>query len=281
MYQQQARSLRLWQELSEVHLPIELTQSLLAVEERLHESPAERKIAAFDLDNTLLLGDIGEAVFASLKLRGHARDLTWDSYRRLLNSDRPSAYCAAVKAMEGLTVHLLQKVTLDVLSRENEYIELDHSYIPVPRANPVMTLVVEHLRATGYRVCVISASNDVSARIAAWKLFNIPPFNVFGIRQALRDGVFTDELTAPIPIGGGKVEVYRRFLGEVDPIITGGDSMLDVPMLRMTDPRGFSIWVGEEAQSLDIVRQQIGAGRTVHFLQRPLPSQFNEEGPES
>ncbi len=277
MVQQALDSPRLWHELSDARIPEDLSQSLLTLDQYLQASAVERKIAVFDLDNTLLLGDIGDAVFASLKLRGHLRDLTWDSYRKLLASDRATAYGAVVKAMAGLTEHQIQKVTLDTLSQDNEYLELEHSYIPIPRANPVMSRIVDHLRATCYQVCVISASNEISARLAAWKLLGIPPFCVFGIRQVVRDRKLTDELITPIPVGAGKVEVYRQYRGEVDPFITAGDSMLDVPMMNLVDPVGFSIWVGEDKNGFDIARRKLGRAHTVHFLQRLDPSQFDEE----
>ncbi len=263
---------RLWREVLGALIPEDLANALLTTEQRLQESSIGRKIAVFDLDNTLLLGDIGEAVFAALQLRGHAHHFTWNSYRRQLNSDRAAAYCSLVKATEGLTEHLVQSVTLDVLTQDEEYIELDHSYVRVPQPHPVMASVVQHLRATGFQIYVISASNQLSARIAAWRFFNIPPFCVFGIRQTTQGRTLTDKLIGPIPIGAGKVEVYRQFAGDVDPVITAGDSMLDMAMLSMTDPRGFVIWVGEDTQSLDVARNQIGRDREVHFVRRPLPS---------
>jgi phosphoserine phosphatase len=267
-------------ELSDARIPEELSHSLLALEQRLQESPVERKIAVFDLDNTLLLGDIGDAVFASLIVKGHLPDARWNSYRRLLNSHRDAAYRSVVRAMAGLSGHQIQRITLDLLSGDEEYLELDHSYIPVPRAHPVMASIVQHLRATGYQVYVISASNELSARIAAWKLFGIPPFCVFGTRQAVRDRVLTDELLDPIPIGAGKVEVYRQFIGEIDPLVSGGDSLLDIPMMRLTDPRGFAVWVGEDRKSHEVARQHLGSDRTLQFLQRPVVLQFDEEGPD-
>jgi phosphoserine phosphatase len=258
-------------------LPSDLSQSLLAVEEQLTKSKIEKKIAVFDLDNTLLVGDIGEAVFAGLKLQGYIPGFSWQSYRKLLSTSRPEAYQSIVTAMSGLSERSIHKVTLDVISKRESYLELEKSYIQVPFAHPVMLHVVARLRTLGYQICVISASNEISARMVAWKLFNIPPFFVYGIRQRLQNGILTNDLLQPIPIGSGKVEVYRKFMGSADPLITAGDSVLDVPMLQMTDPRGLSILVGEERIGYELIQRKTGGAQKFCFLPRPPQLQFDEE----
>lgn len=280
MYQQYSAPRTKYRRSPDEQLPNEINESLLSLEEQWSKSKAGRKIAAFDLDNTLLIGDIGEAVFAALKMQGYIPGFGWESYRKLLATNRGEAYCSIVRALSGLTERTIHKVTLDVLTRSEDYIELDWSFIRVPRAHPLMLILVNQLRSLGYQICVISASNEISARIAAWRLFNIPPFYVYGIRQGMQQGVLTSELISPMPIGEGKVEVFRRFFGEADPAITAGDSSLDIPLLQMTDPRGFSMWVGEEKVGLDIVRQKVGASRKVCFLARPPVSQIDEDGPD-
>jgi len=261
-------------------LPEDLLHSVFETEKVLTQSGIAKKIAVFDLDNTLLVGDIGEAVFAALKLQGHLPGLAWEKYRRLLNSSKVDAYCGVVAAMSGLAERTVHRVTLDVLARKDRYLELEKSFVPVPIAHPTMVRFVSYLRMIGYQVHVISASNEISARLAAWHFFEIPPFNVFGIRQRQRRGTLTDELLEPIPIGEGKVEVYRKYIGVVDPLITGGDSPLDVPMLQLTDPRGFSLWVGEDKAGYEIVRQKMIGARNLHFLQRSVRSEIDEESPD-
>ena len=269
---------RRFREAYDGRLPADLSQSLLAVEEQLAKSTIEKKIAVFDLDNTLLVGDIGEAVFAGLKLQGYIPGFSWESYRKLLSTNRLEAYRRIVAGMSGLSERSIHKVTLDVLSKRESYVELEKSYIQVPFAHPVMLHVVGQLRSLGYQICVISASNEISARMVAWKLFNIPPFYVYGIRQQLQNGILTDDLLEPIPIDSGKVEVYRKFMGSVDPVITAGDSVLDIPMLQMTDPRGLSIWVGEERTGYELIRHRTGGAHKFCFLPRPAQLQFDEEG---
>ncbi len=80
-------------------IPHELLFRIEKIEDSLRRmdiTPNER-IAVFDLDNTLLFGDIGEAIFAQLKideqeafqLTNRERiPLSWTEYHRLLYSGR-------------------------------------------------------------------------------------------------------------------------------------------------------------------------------------------------
>jgi phosphoserine phosphatase len=258
-------------------LPADLLDSIFEIEKLLAHSETIKKIAAFDLDNTLLVGDIGEAVFVALKLRGYLPGFSWEKYRRLLSSSKIDAYCSVVSAMSGLSERNVHRVTLGVLSRRDRYLEVEKSLIPVPYAHPVMVPFVSYLRLIGYQIHVISASNEISARLAAWHYFEISPSNVSGIRQRHHRGTLTDELLEPVPVGDGKVSAYRKFIGTTDPIITGGDSPLDVPMLELTDPRGLCLWVGEDKVTYEIIRRKMDGTDRLHFLQRPTGSEFDEE----
>jgi phosphoserine phosphatase len=257
-------------------IPESLVSALTHVEQHAR---SKKRIAVFDLDNTLLVGDIGEAVFVKLKLQGYVPEYRWEDYRRTLKANRQEAYAGLVRAMGGLTERIVQRATLELLSRGERYLELDRSFIPVPYPHPLMQHLVIRLRDSGYRVYVISASNEISARLVVWKMFGIPPFNVFAIRQHSQSGVLTDQLVEPIPIDEGKVEVFRKYIGETNPLITAGDSYLDIPLLRLTDPAGLTIWVGEEKMGYEAVRQRVAAGQRFFFMQRSPQSQFNENSP--
>jgi phosphoserine phosphatase len=259
--------------------PSEIPESLVNTLSDIEQyARSMKKIAVFDLDNTLLVGDIGEAVFAKLKLQGYMPEYRWEDYRRTLNSNRREAYTGVVRAMSGLSERLVQRATLELFSRREGYLELDRSFIPVPYPHPLMQHLVARLRDSGYQVYVISASNEISARLAVWKLFGIPPSNVFAIRQHSQFGVLTDQLVEPIPINEGKVEVFRKYIGETNPLITAGDSYLDIPMLRLTDPAGLTIWVGEEKVAYEAAQHRVGAGRRFFFVQRSPQSQINKDG---
>jgi phosphoserine phosphatase len=277
VYQQHSNPSRKLRDVATGHLPEDFVQSIREVEKRVANKAIDKKIAAFDLDNTLLVGDIGEAVFAALRLQGHIPGFGWKSYRRLLATRPEEAYRTVVTAMSGLSERLIQRSTLDVSARRDDYLELENSFIQIPYANPVMLLVVNHLRALGYQICVITASNEISARIVAWKYFSIPPFYVYGIRQAIHNGDLTSELIPPLPMREGKVDVYKKFMGGTAPLVTASDSFLDIPLLQMTDPRGLSLWVGEEKVGYELARQKVAGRQDFCFLTRPAQLQLDEK----
>ena len=265
------------QGLFETPLPPDILQAVEDLE-RDHQSEwLARKIAVFDLDNTLLVGDIGDAVFASLLQQGSIRIVSWSEYRGLLETNPIEALTSVVTSMSGLTEAHVQRTTLALLSRGGTYLEWDRASIPIPYAHPAMRQLVSLLRRHGYQVHVISASNEISARLAAWRLFGIPPFNVFGLRQRIEQGKLTGKILDPVPFDGGKEKVYREFIGNKAPIISAGDSFFDIPLLRMTDPRGFSIWVGEEKREFEFAQRRIDVGSRFLFLQRRSGLEIDEQ----
>ena len=66
----------------------------------------------------------------------------------------------------------------------------------------------------------------------------------------------------------GKVDAYRKFIGTEPPLITGGDSISDIPMLNLTHSRGLVIWVGENEDDFESVKQQLHFPGTAFFLKR-------------
>ena len=277
MYQQLSSPLRRSRDTAAGQLPEDIVRSIRDVEIRIADAGVEKKIAAFDLDNTLLVGDIGEAVFAALRLQGQIPGFAWKSYRRLLNTNPPEAYRTVVTSMSGLSERLVQRSTLDVLARRDEYLQLENSFILIPYANPVMVQLINQLRTLGYQICVITASNEIAARIVAWKYFSIPPFYVYGMRQKIHKGDLTGDLVPPLPVGAGKADVYRKFMGGTMPLVTASDSLLDAPLLKLTDPRGLSLWVGEEKIGFEAVRWNVGGTQSFGFVTRPSPLPFDEK----
>jgi phosphoserine phosphatase len=236
-----------------------------------------RKIAAFDLDNTLLIGDIGEAVFAHLIADGYDLPISWSDYRKLIVTTRREAYEIIVKAMNGLSVGTVVKATHKVLFSSSADIQVPGGSVATPYAHPVMFSFVHYLRRLKYDVYILTASNEISARIATSQLFGIPESNVFGVRSRIDHDLFTDQLVSPPPIEDGKVEVYHRSIGRAAPFITAGDSSLDIPLLRLTDPMGLSIWVGEDRIGFQVAKSQLSIKQRIYFLPRIEKLHLEEE----
>ncbi|HLP16576.1 MAG TPA: HAD family hydrolase, partial [Bacteroidota bacterium] len=229
-----------------------LARALDRMEDRLlHLGTSGPKTAVFDLDNTLLLGDIGDAVFVRLLLEHHDIDFSWAQYHELRRIDQPSAFQHVVSAMQGLLRETIEKATLSMLAPHATDLRIDGDLIPVPRPHPVMRAFIRLLHWRGYRTLVVSASNQISVRIVARECFGIPETDAFGITPVCTpDGQLTGRLHLPLPVGNGKVDVIRNVLGTTAPLIAAGDSVLDLPMLRLCHSNGLVIWAGTDAAEM-------------------------------
>ncbi|MGA3244927.1 MAG: haloacid dehalogenase-like hydrolase [Bacteroidota bacterium] len=226
---------------------------------------AIERVAAFDLDGTLLTGDIGDAVFAYLILEGRRLTLTWREYQHLVRTHRSKAYRAVVEAMAGLEIKTVVQATSAVINLAKDYITLGSDRVRIPKPRPLLSQFVSLLHEFHYQVFVISASNHISVQHVAQTWFNIPPSHAFGIQGRIREGRLTSELVTPVPVGPGKAEVFKLVSGSALPLITGTDSALDIPLLRLTHPGGFSLWVGENHRDYNVVLENAKAGQKFVF----------------
>jgi phosphoserine phosphatase len=246
-----------------------LKQQVLDLEERIHLSsnPTIGRIAAFDLDGTLLMGDIGDAVFAYLTFENQNLRLSWGEYQHLLRTHKSKAYRAVVEAMAGLDVEIIIQATSAVMNSGKEYLVHRSDAVRIPRPRPLLSQFVSLLQELHYQVFVISASNHISVQHIAQRWFNIPPSHAFGIQGRVREGRITSELIEPVPIGSGKAELFRRVSGSAIPLITGTDSRLDLPLLQLTHPQGLSLWVGDDHIDFDVVTENARAGHRFFFVE--------------
>ncbi|MCK4941965.1 MAG: HAD family hydrolase [Candidatus Aminicenantes bacterium] len=235
------------------------------------------KTAVFDLDDTLLEGDIGDAVFAQLKRDESRRYLTvqqkplpldWREYRNLIETGKKQeAYLRVVTCMAGVPLDVLSETTRKILRSPHRYIEIEGETVPIPRINPTMFGLIQLLRKLKYRIMVISASNHFSVRLVAGELLQIPRSQAFGIRPLLkyikpeptqeRIAVLTGILQKPIPWARGKAEVYARHAGQVPPLITGGDSETDIFLLNLSHPLGLAIWAGKDQNRIKSLQKKL------------------------
>jgi phosphoserine phosphatase len=225
----------------------ELIQNLLEQEQRFGESHlgGKNRIALFDLDNTLIVGDIGDAVFAQLLIDGLPLPLSWKEYRSMCKENPDFAYVEAVRALEGISMEYIIRVSKRLLQSNQDYLYCEGEAVSIPKPNLLMMEVVRLLRDWNYLLFVVSASNDISAKVAGSVLFDIPINNIAGIKPKLLGDKLTNTILDPIPIGVGKVAQYRLMCGDNMPMIVATDSMLDLPILEICDPDGLAIIVGE------------------------------------
>ena len=130
-------------QLVECMIPVHLKYQIESLESRLKASGHDQvKIALFDLDNTLLIGDIGEAVFARLLADGAPLKCTWEEYQSFLRCDVSAAYRLVVESMAGLTVREVEEATMKILKQPAPFIKAGNAHVPVPKPHPGMKKLV-------------------------------------------------------------------------------------------------------------------------------------------
>ena len=251
-------------------IPVHLKYQIESLENRARTLGADYvKIALFDLDNTLIIGDIGEAVFAHLLADEAPLKCTWEEYQSFLRCDVSAACRLVVESMAGLTVREVEEATMKVLKKPASFIKAGNALVPVPKPHPGMKKLVSLLRKLRYNIYVISASNQISVRMTAEEFFGIPPACSFGIETKTADGFLSATLVKPFPIAAGKADVYHKYINTLPPLLTATDSLIDAPMLGLTDPIGLSLWVGKYRSEFKAVKERLGQLKRFCFVQRP------------
>ena len=257
----------------------DLIQRLLEQEQRFGESHlgGKNRIGLFDLDNTLLVGDIGDAVFAQLLIDGFARPLSWKNYRLMSKENPAFAYIEVVKALEGISMEHIIRISKRLLFSDQEYLYCDGEPVRIPKAHPLMREVIRLLRDWHYLIFVVSASNDISAKVAGSVLFDIPINNIAGIKPKLLGDKITNAVLDPIPIGVGKVAQYRLMCGDNMPMIVATDSMLDLPLLQICDSDGTAIIVGDNDELFAKVREELSTSVSIYRVPGDTLLSFQEQ----
>jgi len=101
-----------------------------------------------------------------------------------------------------------------------------------------MVELLNYLRANNFHVWISTGSLDAFAQASA-KFFDVPPYQVIGTKRALEfkeenADVSTVTQKAEMQFGNlydGKVVALEQILGGIRPIITGGNTTNDMPMM--------------------------------------------------
>lgn len=247
----------------------EIIRSLLEQEERFGESHlgGKNRIALFDLDNTLVHGDVGDAVYTQMLIDGFPLPLSWNKYKDQCKKDPEKAYIEIVQAMEGITLEYLIQVTKRVLYSEQDFMIYEGQLIRFPKPNVCMKIILRLLQDWHYSLYIISATNDISAKITGSVLFDVPINNIAGIEPAIINKKLTHHIFEPIPIGVGKIAQYRLMAEDRMPMIVATDSELDYPLFDLCDPDGTAIIVGDNNELMEKAKRELP--RSIHLHQIP------------
>ena len=215
-----------------------------------------RPYAAFDLDNTLLNGDIGEAVFAALIKEQLVQSFGWKDYLALIEQNREAAYKKIIEVMNGLEVNKLKEITNEIISNEESFIEIDVGNIMIPKPNSIMQSLIFYLKTKGIDIYIVTASNKISAEIICWKYFGIPASNVLGaiINTDKKKRIFYDN--SEIPFAEGKVNALKKIFKH-KPLFTGGDGIWDKNLLDYTTTEGIRFWLGQNENEYQKLKNEL------------------------
>ncbi|MCK4762676.1 MAG: haloacid dehalogenase-like hydrolase [Candidatus Aminicenantes bacterium] len=259
-------------------IPPDLLQKIEALESSPQTGKAGKKIAVFDLDNTLLIGDIGDAVFAQLLLDKAPIAFSWQEYQGLLDRKKKrEAYEKVITTMAGLPLDTLIETTEKVMHCGLDSLKLPETEVPVPVPHPVMQALLKLLKAANYEIYVISATNRYSVRFVAREFFDLPESHVFGIKPVVKEIedekkgkviVLGSELEPPVTVAEGKTEIYKKYAGTTPPLLTAGDSETDIPMLNLAAARGLIIWVGTDTARYEAIKPKIEHPENLYYFPR-------------
>ncbi len=258
-------------------VPIELSKKIRGL------SCTGTKRAVFDLDNTILNGDIGDALFCRLKnlesrdkvrVDGKVIGFSWNDYTRMISEgDKENAYRRITACMEYIPPSLIADLTRELMNSDFRYIEHSEEQIPIPHIDPGMRSLIDLLKKENFDIYVISASNSISVKVIAGEYLELDHDHAFGIETEIqKDGdggeLLTGLLKEPAPVNVGKAELYRLFISEDMPLITAGDSELDLPMLDLIEGGGIVLWRGEEDSVFERLKDLTGGRAEVISLSK-------------
>lgn len=229
------------------------------------------KNAFFDLDNTLLVGDIGELIILAMLKEKLNLEMNWSEYQNmLLIHGEPYSYKEILRAKKGNTVEQLKELTKNILKDNDPYqfIEADFSILKdKPKPNKKLKQLINELIDRNYNLYVITAGSHFVAESVIELWFpEISNSNVFGVKNRIENGLLTNELEIPYPINEGKGEIVKQILNGNKALITVGDSPNDLFMFKETHDYGLKLIVDHKANKTFKVLKNIENLNNIHFI---------------
>lgn len=194
---------------------------------RTGPSAAERPLATLDWDNTMIRGDIGEAVLEWLDQQDQGGRI--HTYERLCAEEgKPIGYPWCAYQVAGLTMEGARALARDVADL----------YLADGRIHlrDEMRDLVAALHEAGWEVWVVSASAEPLVQAFAER-YGLPAERVIGMRLAIDEaGTLLPHLDGPNTFRQGKVDAIDQRIGR-RPVFAAGDTETDLEMLRCAKHR--------------------------------------------
>ncbi len=189
------------------------------------QKASERKIAAFDFDDSCIHGDIGIALLERFDASS-PRDLVAE-YEADCAADTRTGYAQ-------LCPTLLAGRTEDEVRSETRATLIEALADGRVQWVDEVHRLISTLHDSGWEVWIVTASPEVVVQMAAAH-YGVPPSRVIGMRVAMaKNGRYSSEILDPVTYRTGKLEALRERAG-CDPLLAMGDSPSDEALLEAAE----------------------------------------------
>ena len=225
---------------------------LTAVEKKIVDLHGKSCFAAFDFDNSCIVNDIADAVFAYLCRNKLLKDgallgkveykneeyhrLVFRRYYEILEQgDLKKAYVFCAKALSGFNRKEIKTITNKTIKIEGNAIRRVRLYgISIARGlaeKPQTKKLMDALKNRNIAIWIITSSPQIVVETAI-RHYGLSG-KVIGLRNGIKRVIFTAEIEKPYSILEGKVVCIKNFIDSNNrPLLAAGDSMNDLPMLQ-------------------------------------------------
>lgn len=234
------------------------------VEELISNNSLKEKIAVFDLDRTLIEGDISDTVFAYFKSIGHRLNLEWDVFLEEIKINPRKLFLEFPTYFQGFEREFVIYATKEVLKYEKinftENGKLYTSVVPKPKDEFIW--LIEYLQSLNFKIGVISASPEDIVKTISKEFYGLDGDKIVGIKSVFEKQnenekeIYTNQIVMPTTVIEGKADVYHSLFDE-KPLITAGDSLNDIYMLNLTHNNGFSIVCNKDINRRELIKSKL------------------------
>ncbi len=230
------------------------------------------RIAIFELNNTLLLGSITDAAVAYLLENEIDINFKWSKYQeRLTNGKEQTAYIKASQAFAGMEIGCVKRFADVVLNMKDDnitFFEDDTVYkVAVPRINPHFKLIVNLLKEQGFKIYVVSMSNQYLVETVAARLA-IPAKHCLGIKHKMTKfddiEVLSTDILEPIHFSNDTIQIYKQQIAENLPLFFAGSSDTALALIEPGASKGFILWTGNKELG-DSLSEQINVSYFINY----------------
>ncbi|MBN1250767.1 MAG: haloacid dehalogenase-like hydrolase [Bacteroidales bacterium] len=190
-----------------------------------HKNKAERKIAVFDGDGTVM-GQTPHYLADECMYQFAVENPDWkpeiiDSIVNFSNVSNPYVQLR-VKYISGKSLQFYRDLGEKTFNK----------YYKNKIFKPIKQLI-KSLKENDFEVWIVTASPEGMYQQFLSKEFGIPITNIIGVKSIINDGIISDSIVYPVPQDKGKMEAIETFIQD-KPLLVAGNSRGDKEMIEFS-----------------------------------------------